>query len=273
MLRAFLTWFTTVALGYGVLVGFLYLRQDRMVYLPGHAQPDLARNKLDRMSPVTLATADGLDLLAWYAEPVSASAAVLVYLHGNGGHIGMRVDKLRPYVEAGYGVLLVEYRGYGGNPGKPSESGLYLDGRAAIDFLAERGVGPGRIVLYGESLGGAVAIELAQNRDFAALVVEAPFTSLVDVGSRVYPWLPIRLLSRDRYDNLAKVARLRAPLIVVHGEADRLVPPSMGRAVLAASVGPAHGIFVAGASHDDLVGAGAPDQILRLLERYGVRAQ
>jgi hypothetical protein len=185
----------------------------------------------------------------------------------------MRVDKLRRYVEAGHGVLLVEYRGYGGNPGSPSESGLYLDGRAAIDFLAARGVAPDRIVLYGESLGGAVAIELARDRDFAAIVLEAPFTSLVDVGARAYPWLPIRLLARDRYDNLAKIAGLRAPLIVVHGEADRLVPPAMGRALLAATAGPAHGIFIAGADHDDIVGAGAPDRILPLLARYRARAQ
>ena len=164
-------------------------------------------------------------------------------------------------------MLLAEYRGYGGNPGTPSEEGFYADGRAALDFLAAREVPAARIVLYGESLGTGVAVQLALERRVGAVVLEAPFTSAVDVGADIYPFLPVRLLARDRFDSIAKIAAIGAPLLVLHGEADKVVPVRFGRALLAAARQPKEGVFVPGAGHADLYQHGGAGIVLDFLAR------
>ncbi|MGF1640179.1 MAG: alpha/beta hydrolase, partial [Rhodospirillales bacterium] len=166
-----------VAAGYVVVVGAMFAFQRSMLYLPSTTTPLPATSGVPEMRPVGLVTADGLDLVAWY-RPAAEGHPTIVYFHGNGGHIGHRGSKVRPYLDAGYGLLLVSYRGYGGNPGRPSEEGLYRDGRAALAFLGTHGVPPARTVLYGESLGTGVAVHIAAERARAmqpvgALVLEA----------------------------------------------------------------------------------------------------
>ncbi|MGH6933121.1 MAG: alpha/beta hydrolase, partial [Dongiaceae bacterium] len=178
----------------GVLV-LLFLFQRQLIFVPNRNTPSLREAGLDGlMTEIRLKTADGLDLLAWYRPPASESDPVLVFFHGNAGHIGHRAYRLPPFLESGFGILLVEYRGYGGNPGRPSEQGFDADGRAALDYLADQGIAVGRLVLYGESLGSGVAARMASERGCGALILEAPYTSLADVAQDRYWMFPVRAL-------------------------------------------------------------------------------
>ncbi len=266
MLQSALTVTVMVAVVYGGLVAGSYAIQRKLIYFPDRSRPNPAEFGATHFQEVVLRTEDGLDLLSWYAPPADGGAPVLVYLHGNAGHIGPRAGKLTPYLEAGYGALLVGYRGYGGNPGDPTEDGLYLDGDAAIAWLAEQGHGVETVVLYGESLGTGVAAELATRYSARALVLEAPFTSLPDAGARAYPFLPVRYLAWDQFDTIDKINQIDMPVMVLHGEADRVVPIDMGRAVFDAARHPKQSHFVPDFGHDEMIDIGAPDQVLRWLE-------
>jgi len=193
---------------------------------------------------------------------------VLVYLHGNAGSLAHRASKVWPYLDRGWGVLLVAWRGYSGNPGRPTEEGLYRDGRAAVGFLDRQGIAPNRIVLYGESLGSGVAVQLATERTPGALVLEAPFSSLVDAGAAHYPIFPVRWVVRDRFDSLAKIGAARAPVLVMHGERDQVVPVGLGRRLLDAAREPKQGVFVPQAGHNDLYDFGAAEAVIAFVDRY-----
>src|SRR6516165_4144930 len=158
---------------YAALVGGLYLFQRQLLYLPDRAHPELFGLEQLGVRETMLPTEDGLSLLSWYLPP-RPGRPVIAYFHGNGGHIGYRAERLLRFAREGYGVLMAEYRGYGGNPGTPSETGFYADGRAALGFLDREGVTPGRLVLYGESLGTGAAVALATEHEIAALILEAP---------------------------------------------------------------------------------------------------
>jgi len=251
---------------YLAIVVLLFLLQRQLLYLPDRASPDLAASGL-AMSEVRLATADSLDLVAWYG-PAPEGGATIVYYHGNGGHIGYRVGKAAALLDAGFGLLLVEYRGYGGNPGSPSEPGLYADGRAALDFLDRAGVPPTARVLYGESLGGGVAVQMASERPAAALVLEAPATSIAAAAQFHYPFLPARWLVRDRFDSLSKIGRLGLPLLILHGAQDRVVPVRFGRELHAAANEPKEMRVFPHADHLDLDDYGAIEATVEFLRKH-----
>lgn len=211
--------------------------QDRLVWYPGPA-PTLTPASIGApFDDLELAARDGATVHAWHVHADAPRGAVLV-CHGNAGNVENRLPLARAFRELGYDVVLFDYRAYGRSRGTLSEEGTYLDGEAALDHLAARGFGPERTVVYGESLGGAVAIELARRRPVAALVVEDTFTALTEVGAEVYPWLPVRWISRARYDSLAKVRDLRVPFLVIHSPDDRLVPFAHGRRLHDAHPGP-----------------------------------
>lgn len=235
---------------YAGVVGAMYVLQRKLMYFPTQALPALTEVGAADMQAVQLRTADGLELVAWYKP--ATSGAEIIYFHGNGGNISHRTGKIRPLLQAGHGVLLVSYRGYGGNPGSPTEAGLIADGRAAYDFLRQRKVPPERIALIGESLGSGVAVALAAEREVAAVMLEAPFTSAADVGQRAYPWLPVRWLIKDRFDSLSRLRRIDAPLLIVHGENDGVVPAEFGHRLLEAAAEPKQGAFLAGGGHGNL---------------------
>ncbi len=257
----------SAALGYGALVGLAYALQRRHTYFPDGIKPEPVEAGAGDMEPVGLATADGLGLTAWY-RPATEGRATLIYLHGNAGNIAMRVPKARPFIDAGFGMLLTSYRGYSGNPGRPTERGLYADGRAALAFLAEAGVPEAHIVLYGESLGTGVAVQLATERTVAAVVLEAPFTSIADVAAPRFPYLPVRRLIRDRFDSRAKIGNLHAPVLIFHGERDMTVPVRLGRALFAAAREPKEAAWLPYADHNDLYEHGAGAIVLAFLDRH-----
>lgn len=254
--------------GYALLVGGLAVFQREMIYHPTADRLDPAEVGVPEMVPVPVRTADGLVVTGWYAPPAAGHAATVVFFHGNAGTLAHRAGKARRLLDAGYGVLLAGYRGYGGNPGKPSEQGLYADARAALGWLMTRGVPECRLVLYGESLGTGVAVQMAAERaELAALVLEAPFTRLPDLAP---PYLlpgMAEALMVDRYDSLSKIADNRAPLLILHGEQDTLVPAAMGRRVLDAAQGAKEGLFLPPAGHNDIWDHGGVDRLLDFLAR------
>jgi uncharacterized protein len=261
-------------------LGLLWAFQRRLIYLPSPGPVPPAASVLPGAEDVSFETADGLRLQGWFvpgavdspAPPRPRSVtlpegappqvgegeahpdpgpAVLV-CNGNGGDRSMRAALAAALSRMGLAVLLFDYRGYGGNPGSPSEEGLADDARAALGYLAGRPeVDPGRVAYLGESLGAAVALRLAVERPPAALVLRSPFASLAEVGRRHYPFLPVSLLLRDRYDSAALVGRLTAPLLVVAGSRDRIVPASQSRRVFAAAPEPKRLVVLDGADHND----------------------
>lgn len=230
------------------LVGEL---QRRLIYLPGAQPVPPAARILPGALDVDIDTADGLRLRAWFVPVRRANATVLV-CNGNGGDRSDRAPLAAVLAAAGLSVLLLDYRGYGGNPGTPSERGLAQDARAARRYLLSRAdVDPDSLVYLGESLGAAVALELAVAHPPAALVLRSPFTSLTDVGRLHYPFLPVRALLIDRYESLGRVRALRAPLLIVAGGRDRIVPASQSRALYDAAPQPKRYLEIPNADHND----------------------
>jgi fermentation-respiration switch protein FrsA (DUF1100 family) len=241
-------------------IGLLWAFQRRLIYLPSPGPVPPAASVLPGAEDVSFPTADGLRLHGWFVpgavdspvRPSSRSAAVLV-CNGNGGDRALRAPLAAALARMGLHVLLFDYRGYGANPGQPTEAGLAADARAAQAYLAGRAeVDPGRLVYFGESLGAAVALRLATERPPAALVLRSPFASLAEVGQHHYPVLPVSLLLRDRYDSAALAGRLSAPLLVVAGGRDRIVPASHSRRLFAAAPQPKRLVVLEGADHNDL---------------------
>jgi uncharacterized protein len=233
------------------VVALVYAFQRRLIYYPGGAPPVAPAVVLEAGTAAAMRTDDGVALTAWYAPATGpARASTVLVLPGNAGSRMDRVPLARALSAEGFDVLLLDYRGYGGNPGSPTEAGLAADARAAYRYLVdERGVEPDRLVLFGESLGGAVAARLAREQPVGGVVLRSPFTSLADVGAVHYPFLPVRLLLRDRFPVAEHVAEIAAPVVVVAGEADEIVPRDQSRAV--AEAADAAQIEVIGARHND----------------------
>ena len=234
-----------------VLLALAWTFQGRLIYLPSVAPLVPPATVLDGGSAVALHTEDGLDLTAWYAPATGSNRGTTVLvLPGNAGSRFDRVPLARALCHEGFDVLLVDYRGYGGNPGVPTEEGLASDARAAHRYLVdERGVPPARLVVFGESLGTGVAARLARERPVGGLVLRSPFTALADVAAVHYPLLPARWLLRDRFPVRKHVAAVTVPVVVVAGDADEIVPPEQSRAV--AEAARAVYLEVPGAGHND----------------------
>ncbi|HXV77009.1 MAG TPA: alpha/beta hydrolase [Candidatus Polarisedimenticolaceae bacterium] len=236
------------------LLFVVWVFQRRLIYLPLGQSVPAVDELLPGAEPVRYTTADGLALDGWF-QPASTSAprATVLFFPGNAGNRADRAGIALALARRGFSVLLVDYRGYGGNPGRPSERGLALDAAAALAHLRGRAdVDPQRIVYFGESLGGAVALALALDHPPAMLALRSPFTSLVDVAALHYPYLPVRWLLADRYPSLERIARVGCPLIVFAGGADRIVPARQSRALYeTATVAERRWVAIDDAGHND----------------------
>jgi uncharacterized protein len=227
----------------------IYVSQRQLIYFPVKERPSRQIFHAEDMQEISLHTADNLRLNAWY-KPATSQQPTLLYLPGNAGHIGFRMPLARQFLAAGFGVLLLEYRGYGGNKGRPTEQGLYNDGRAAMQFLQQQGVHASHLALYGESLGSGVATKLATEFPICALVLQSPFTSLSAIARYHYPWIPIK--PWDRFDSLARISSIKAPLLILHGKQDRIVPFSEGLALFHAANEPKRFVPFANKGHNNL---------------------
>ena len=262
---------------YAALVGGLYLFQRQLIYHPSQFMASPAEAGVAEMQTLSVTTDDGLALTFWY-RPALPGQPTLVFFHGNGGNLSGRGFKARPYLDAGFGVMLAAYRGYGGNPGKPSETGLYADARAQLGFLRRQGVAPAQWVLYGESLGSGVAVQMAYEQALGtpgkaapapvgALVLEAPFSSLADAAQAHYPFVPARLLVRDRYDSAAKIGHVQAAVMIVQGEQDRVIPPKLGKWLFQAAREPKRAHWIPGAGHNNLYDYGVPGLVVDFVRK------
>jgi fermentation-respiration switch protein FrsA (DUF1100 family) len=256
-MRRMIEFLTILAIGYAGLVGALYVLQRELLFLPDASRPSLGEAGLAGFMEVVITTGDGLSLFAWY-HPAPEGAPTVLYLHGNGGHIGYRAERAKGVTASGFGILLVEYRGYGGNPGAPSERGFHADAMAALAFLDARGIPRSRIVIVGESLGTAVAVRVAAEsaHPVGALVLEAPFTSVADLAQHHYPFVPARWLVKDRFDAVSRVTDVRTPVLVLHGGRDDVIPQHFGRALFAAAHHPKQGLFIDDADHSNAFAVG-----------------
>lgn len=264
-------WTISVAAGfYVVLVGALYLGQRALLYHPDQTplQPD--RAGLPESALVETQTDDYLTLKHFFVPPGDPEAPVVVVFHGNAGSAGDRVAKFTRLVAGGYGLFLAEYRGYGGNPGKPSESGLIADGASVLKWLQAEGFGEARLVLYGESLGTGVALALAERQSVRAIVLEAPFTSIGEAAQQHYPYVPAKWLVKDRFDNLDRIRGVDLPILIIHGERDRVMPSAHGERLANAASRASLRLFPE-AGHNDLFEHGALDQVLAFLRQVYAR--
>jgi uncharacterized protein len=253
-----------------VVLALAWLSQRRLIYLPSAGRVPPAHSVLRAGEDVSFDTADGLRLGGWFV-PAAAdhSRATVLVLGGNAGNRVARAPLAAALSRAGLSVLLVDYRGYGGNPGHPSEWGLAADARAARAYLATRGdVDPARLVYFGESLGAAVAVHLAVQQPPMALVLRSPFVSLADVGRIHYPFLPVGLLLRDRYASIEQVGALRSPVLVVAGAGDGIVPWQQSRRLAARIPEPKRFMLIPGADHNSLellAGQRMIDEVVRFV--------
>ncbi len=237
--------------------GLLALFQRRILYVPDTTRPDLAAAGIPTAVATSVRTSDGLDLLAWFIPPADPAQPVVLYLHGNGGNIGYRTGRMRTFHGFGWGVMMLEYRGYGGNPGRPTEAGLSRDAHAAYATLRGMDIAAHRIVVWGESLGTGVAVPLAADVPTGPVLLESPFTSIAAIAKLQYPFVPADWLLLDRFDSLARIGAVHAPVLVMTGGRDTIVPPAMGRTLFAAANEPKQFWFAANAGHNDLGVAGA----------------
>jgi uncharacterized protein len=244
---------TTVAVVVLIVAVLLWFGQRGLIYFPDNEVPPPVAAGLPQADPVSFETADGLRLDGWFvpARPPATGYTIIVF-NGNGGNRAYRAPLAAQLAARGIATLVFDYRGYGGNPGLPSEHGLARDARAAVAFLKARpDVDRSRLVYFGESLGAAVAVGLAAEDPPAAMILRSPFTSLVAMGRHHYPALPVQWLLRDRYPSLDRIGRIHTALLVIAGDADRIVPMDDSVALYEAANDPKRLVILEGADHND----------------------
>ena len=261
-----------VGLPLGVTLVFLGWIEHAMLFVPsGRLLEDPSTIGL-AYEDVHLETEDGVRIHGWWVPREGAEVTVL-WLHGNAGNISHRLERLAAFHELGVQNLLIDYRGYGRSEGRPSERGLYRDASAGLRHLREaRGVPDERIVIFGKSLGGAVAVELASRERVGGVIVESSFTSVPDMAKRQFPFLPTEWLVRNRFDSLSRIAQVHSPILVIHGDRDGIVPYEMGRRLFEAATAPKDFYAVPGADHNDVLYRGGDRYRARLREFFEGRA-
>lgn len=243
-----------------------YICQPLFIFRPKSERTDPASLGLDHMTEHEIDTPDGQKLVAWFA-PAEAGKPTILYFHGNSGDLSQRRERIHRYTRKGYGLLMPSYRGYSGSTGKPSEAWLICDGLTAYDYLRNLGVESSSIVVYGESIGTGVATPVAVSRDVAALMLEAPFTSVVDVAAKKYPMFPVRTFIEHRFESLKVINRLRAPLFVIHGAKDKVIPVELGKELFEAAPKDKEMVVIEDAGHQYLYRLGGWKHICDFLER------
>ncbi len=220
----------SIVLIYLLLLIFLYFYQGKLLYHPNVNSYTEVNDLIPKIEKVTIATSDNHHLLGWFHKK-DFSKKTILFLHGNAGSLGNRIYKLNHFENFDLNFLILAWRGFSGNSGKPNEKGLYDDAKSAVNWLKSNGINEEKIILYGESLGTAVAIEIAQNKKFAGIVLESPFTSMLEMGKKYYSFFPVSLLLKDRYESINKIKNINIPILVMHGKKDRIVPFEMGNKI------------------------------------------
>ncbi len=255
----------SVAALYALVAVAAFLFQRRLTYFPDPQRTAPASFNLPGVEERIIATPDGERLVSWFA-PAAPGRPTVLYFHGNAGNLANRSERVRRFLTRGWGVMFLSYRGYSGSTGAPSEGANVADAKLAYDTLRKAGVAPEDIIVYGESLGSGIAVQVAAEKDVGGLVLDAPYTSIVDVAAVSYPYLPVRPFVLDRYETMRFLPQVTAPLLVMHGEDDRVVPVEMGKAVYAAANAPKEIATFPRAGHSDHHLHGSYEELFRWVD-------
>ena len=234
--------FLTIFLIYFVILFFLFFYQRNLLYHPNENNYSGDQLTVD-IKEVKITTQDNIELLAWYHEKNLKDYKTILYFHGNAGSLENRIHKLNHFKNLDINFLIIAWRGFSGNEGKPSENGLYEDGESAVKWLLNKGIEEKNIILYGESLGTGIATHISQNKNFAGVILETPFTSMVDVAKTFYPYIPVSLVLKDKFENKKKMKNISSPILVMHGELDQIVPFRMGEKIYKIANNPKYSYF------------------------------
>ena len=215
---------------YSLVLTLTYIFQRNLLYHPTENNYSGDQILVD-IEKVKIKTSDNIELISWYHNKDFNKYKTILYFHGNAGSLENRIHKINHFKDINVNFLIFAWRGFSGNKGKPTEKGLYEDAKSAVQWLKLKGINEENIILYGESLGTGVAIEIAQNKNFSGVILESPFTSMIDTGKDKYPFLPVRFLLKDKYENNRKIKNIKSPILVMHGKIDKIVPFYMGKKI------------------------------------------
>tara|TARA_Y100001970_G_C14229945_1_gene857957 strand:+ start:2003 stop:2845 length:843 start_codon:yes stop_codon:yes gene_type:complete len=237
-----LKFFLIILLLYLAILFFLFFYQRNLLYHPNENNYYGDKLTVD-IEKVKIVTKDNIELLAWYHEKNLKDYKTILYFHGNAGSLENRIHKLNHFENLDVNFLIIAWRGFSGNKGKPSEDGLYEDGQSALKWLSNKGIEEKNIIIYGESLGTGIATHISQNKNFAGIILETPFTSMIDVAKTFYPYIPVSLVLKDKFENKKKMENISSPILVMHGELDQIVPFSMGEKIFKIANNPKYSYF------------------------------
>jgi uncharacterized protein len=217
-----------VLITYLLVLVILYFFQRNLLYHP--SENNYFGDKLTvSIDKIKIKSKDNIELMGWYHKKDSKNYKTILFLHGNAGSLENRIHKINHFQNMKINFLIIAWRGFSGNKGNPTEKGLYEDAESAINWLKNKGIRTKDIIIYGESLGTGIATEIAQNNNFAGVILESPFTSMIDAAKNKYPFFPIRFLLKDKYESDKKIKNIKSPLLIMHGESDKIVPFWMGK--------------------------------------------
>ena len=241
-----MNYFTSILLIFITIYFFIlistYLFQRNLLYHPG--ENNYSGDKITvSVEKIKIKTKDNIELLSWYHNKNLNKYKTILFLHGNAGSLENRIHKINHFKDMNINFLIIAWRGFSGNKGKPTEQGLYEDARSAVRWLNSSGVEDNNIIIYGESLGTGVATEIAQNKKFAGIILESPFTSMIDAGKDKYPYLPVKLLLKDKYESDKKIKNINSPILIMHGKVDNIVPFHMGKKMFELANEPKYSYF------------------------------
>ena len=216
---------------YVLLVVVVFFFQRNLLYHPSvdnYIKDEEVKEPLE-IEKVKITTKDKIDLIGWFYNKNIENSKTILFLHGNAGSLQNRTYKLNHFKNLNLNFLIVAWRGFNGNSGKPNEIGLYEDAKSAVRWLVSKGIEEKNIILYGESLGTGVAVEIAQNKNYAGVILESPFTSMINMGKKYYPFFPVSLLLKDKFESYKKIENIFIPILIMHGTVDKIVPYDMGK--------------------------------------------
>jgi uncharacterized protein len=256
--------------GYLVLVAFVYVRQGKMLYFPMKEIEQTPKDIGLDFEEITLRTKDGINISAWYI-PAKNERGSLLFCHGNAGNISHRLDSIRIFHELGLSVLIFDYRGYGKSDGSPTEKGTYIDAEAGWDYLVNvKKAAPEKIIIFGRSLGSAVAAETALRHKAGALIIESGFRSVPDLGSRFFPYLPVKLISRYHYSTINKIGKINIPKLFIHSPGDEVIPFDHGLALYKNAAEPKEFLGITGGHNEGFLISGEKytDGLDKFIKKY-----
>tara|TARA_X000001036_G_scaffold221848_1_gene207599 strand:- start:210 stop:1010 length:801 start_codon:yes stop_codon:yes gene_type:complete len=258
---------SSLIIAYLVLIIFIYFYQRNLLYHPSenNYQNDNIKFNYDE---IFIKVEEEIQLKSWIIRKDLKKFKTLVIFHGNAGDLSNRIYKLNELYKLDINILLISWRGFSGNKGSPTEKNLYADAKASIKWLNEQGVKNSQIILYGESLGSGVAVEIGKENNFNSIILESPFTSIENSAKIYYPYLPVKLLLKDRYDSISKIKKINTPILIMHGKKDDVVPFSMGKELFEKANSPKYSYFTSDDDHMMEFNSSLLNEVKNFIEKY-----